>query len=196
MRPGGVIVVCRPVRFVDLYNLYRVARNAAFSRLAAKSFRELGAGSVLEMPILIQGPERISIGRRVVLGAGCWLYTDGPQALLEIGDETRMSGQCVISAADHVRLGRAVLLGRNVYIADHNHGTALADVPVFAQPLEGIRPVSVGDGAWIGQNSVVLAGVTVGAGAVIGANSVVLDDVPARCVAVGAPARVVRELDG
>jgi acetyltransferase-like isoleucine patch superfamily enzyme len=38
-------------------------------------------------------------------------------------------------------------------------------------------------------------GVTIGAGAVIGANAVVLEDVPARAVAVGAPARVVRRLD-
>jgi acetyltransferase-like isoleucine patch superfamily enzyme len=181
---------------MDLYNLYRVARNAAFSRLAARSFRDFGEGSVLEAPILVQGAERISIGRKVVVGANSWLYTDGPEALLEIGEETRMSGHCVLSAAHHVRLGRAVLLGRNVYIADHNHGTAAPDLPILAQPLEGIRPVLIGDGAWIGQNCVILGGVTVGAGAVVGANSVVLDDVPPRSVAVGAPARVVRGLDG
>jgi acetyltransferase-like isoleucine patch superfamily enzyme len=184
------------VTFIDLYNLYRVARNAAFSRLAAKSFRDFGKGSILEAPILVQGAERISIGRKVVVGANSWLYTDGPEALLEIGEETRMSGHCVLSAARHVRLGRAVLLGRNVYIADHNHGTAAADLPILAQPLEDIKPVFIEDGAWIGQNCVILGGVTVGAGSVVGANSVVLDDVPPRSVAVGAPARVVRELDG
>jgi acetyltransferase-like isoleucine patch superfamily enzyme len=51
------------------------------------------------------------------------------------------------------------------------------------------------EGAWLGQNVVVGPGVTIGRGAVIGANSVVLSDVPARSVAVGSPATVVRILD-
>jgi acetyltransferase-like isoleucine patch superfamily enzyme len=99
-----------------------------------------------------------------------------------------------VSAVEHVRIGRSVLLGRNVYIADHNHGISDPDLPILAQELEGVRPVSIGDGAWLGQHSVILPGVTIGAGAVVGANSVVLHDVPARTVAVGAPALVVREL--
>ena len=58
-----------------------------------------------------------------------------------------------------------------------------------------IAPVAIGDGAWLGQNAVVLSGVTVGRGAVVAANAVVLDDVPPRSVAAGVPARIVRELD-
>jgi acetyltransferase-like isoleucine patch superfamily enzyme len=53
--------------------------------------------------------------------------------------------------------------------------------------------VLIEDGAWLGQNSVIL-GATIGAGAVVAANSVVLEDVPPRTVAAGAPAKVVREL--
>jgi acetyltransferase-like isoleucine patch superfamily enzyme len=180
--------------FLDLYNRCRAARNSIFSRLVARSFLEFGAHSVIETPALIHGAGRISIGRDVLVGSDSWLHTRGTQSLLEIGDGTRISGHCVISAVEHVRIGRSVLLGRHVYIADHNHGTADPDLPILAQELEGIRPVVIGDGAWLGQHSVILAGVSVGAGAVVGANSVVLDDVPARTVAVGAPARVVREL--
>jgi acetyltransferase-like isoleucine patch superfamily enzyme len=44
-------------------------------------------------------------------------------------------------------------------------------------------------------NCVVTGGVTVGDRAVIGANSVVTQDVPAGSIAVGAPAKVVREID-
>jgi acetyltransferase-like isoleucine patch superfamily enzyme len=155
----------------------------------------LGGESVIELPVTIHGASRIVIGDRVYVGPGSWLFTQGEDALLEIGDGTRMSGMCVLSAVRTVRLGRSVLLGRNVYIADHNHGSADPEVPIADQELEKIAPVTIEDGAWLGQNAVILSGVTVGAGAVVGANSVVLDDVPPRTVAVGAPAKVVRHLD-
>jgi acetyltransferase-like isoleucine patch superfamily enzyme len=58
-----------------------------------------------------------------------------------------------------------------------------------------IAPVTIEDGAWLGQNAVILTGVTVGRGAVVGANSLVLEDVPQWTLAVGAPAKVVRQLD-
>ena len=63
------------------------------------------------------------------------------------------------------------------------------------QGLARIEPVRVDDGAWLGQGVVVLPGVTIGARSVIGANSVVTSDIPERCIAVGAPAKVIRTLD-
>jgi acetyltransferase-like isoleucine patch superfamily enzyme len=64
----------------------------------------------------------------------------------------------------------------------------IADLP--PRPEE-IRPVKICKNAWIGNGSVILKGVTVGEGAIIGANSVVVTDIPAYCVAMGNPARVV-----
>jgi acetyltransferase-like isoleucine patch superfamily enzyme len=72
----------------------------------------------------------------------------------------------------------------------HPRDTAerIADLP--PRPEE-IKPVRVGRYAWIGQNAFILKGVTIGEGAVIGVNSVVVTDIPAYCVAMGNPARVV-----
>jgi acetyltransferase-like isoleucine patch superfamily enzyme len=58
-------------------------------------------------------------------------------------------------------------------------------------PAEEIRPVRISKHCWIGQNSFILKGVTIGEGAVIGVNSVVVTDIPAFTVAMGNPARVV-----
>jgi acetyltransferase-like isoleucine patch superfamily enzyme len=182
-------------RWLALYRWTRLARSMLFSRMVAGSFMEFGSDSVIELPVTIHGESRIAIGSNVYIGPGSWLFTRGEEALLEIGDGTRMSGMCVVSAVSRVRLGRSVLLGRNVYIADNNHGSSDASVPIADQELEKIAPVTIEDGAWLGQNTVILSGVTVGAGAVVGANSVVLEDVPPRAVAVGAPAKVVRWLD-
>jgi acetyltransferase-like isoleucine patch superfamily enzyme len=130
----------------------------------------------------------------VYVGPGSWLLAIGPGSRLHIGDGTGMSGYCVLSAALEVNVGHDVLMGRNVHVADHRHGIGTSGMPIRNQPLEDTRPVSIGDGCWLGQNVVVLPGVTIGAGAVVGANSVVRDDVPPGTVAAGAPARVVREL--
>lgn len=64
----------------------------------------------------------------------------------------------------------------------------IADMP--PRPEE-IKPVRICKSAWIGQNAFILKGVTVGEGAVVGVNSVVVSDIPAYSVAMGNPARVV-----
>jgi acetyltransferase-like isoleucine patch superfamily enzyme len=183
------------VNSADTHSLYRRARDRAFSLAMRSSFESLGPRSRLSLPIQLEGTRRIAVGNHVYLGPGCWLLTHEPGGHLEIGDGTSIAGYCVLSAAMSVHIGRKVLFARNVYIADHRHGFERDEVPVLEQEIADMRPVVVEDGAWLGQNVTILPGVTIGRGAVVGAGSVVRDDVPPRCIAVGAPARVVRELD-
>ena len=56
-------------------------------------------------------------------------------------------------------------------------------------------PVIIGNNVWIGGNVNVLPGVTIGDNVVIGAGSVVTKDIPANCVAVGNPCRVIRKIN-
>ena len=170
------------------------ARAKAFTALCAGAFDAFGQGSTLQLPIRLQGEERIRVGSGVFVGAGAWLQTldDGR---LEIGDGCSFAGLDVLSAAMSITIGPRVLFARNVYIADHRHAFTDGALAVLDQPIEQVAPVEVGAGAWLGQNVVVGPGVRIGRGAVVGANSVVLSDVPDRAVAVGAPARVVRDLE-
>jgi len=171
-------------------------RAKAFSLASGGAFESFGRRTVLELPVRLAGERRIRIGSDVYVGAGSWLQTldgHGDDVALELGDGTSISGNCVLSAAKSVRLGRSVLLARGVYISDHIHAYDDTTRPVLEQGLARIDPVEIGDGAWLGQNVVVCPGVRIGRGAVVGANSVVLEDVPDFSLAVGAPARVVRE---
>lgn len=173
------------------------ARAHARTILMRPAFGALGQRSVLMPPVRINGEDRIWIGDRVFVGPEGFLNVideDGRRGSIVIGDGTQMTAACTLSSVESVTLGDRVLMARGVYIADHGHSFADPDRAVLEQGLDRIAPVTVGDGAWLGQNVFVGPGVSIGAGAVVGANSVVTSDVPARGVAVGAPARVVRRL--
>jgi acetyltransferase-like isoleucine patch superfamily enzyme len=173
-------------------------RGHLFSRGAAGAFAGFGARSVLQPPVNIVGADRIRIGSRVWVGPSCWLHALSEQTgdvALELGDGTSLAGNCTIAAAASIRLGAHVLVARGVYVADHSHAFADRERPIILQGIDRIAPVVIEDGSWLGENVVVCPGVRIGRNAVVGANSVVTRDVPDHCVAVGAPARVIRRLD-
>ena len=60
---------------------------------------------------------------------------------------------------------------------------------------EAARPIVIGANVWLGGGVIVCPGVTIGDNSVIGAGSVVTKDIPAHSLAVGNPARVIRQLD-
>jgi len=174
-------------------------RDKAFAALVFRpTFAAFGPGSVIQLPVRLSGEGHVCVGADVFVGAGSWIQVlerDAPTGVdpeIVIGDGTSIAGSCVLSAACSIHVGRRVLMARNVYVADHGHAFADIGAAVLDQGLRDIRPVVIGDGAWLGQNVFVAPGVSIGRGAVIGANSVVLSDVPDHAIAVGAPTRIVR----
>ncbi|TDT27498.1 maltose O-acetyltransferase [Streptomyces sp. BK208] len=90
-----------------------------------------------------------------------------------------------------ITIGEDCQIGPNVQLLTPTH-------PLEPGPrrdkLEAARPIVIGDNVWLGGGAIVLPGVTIGDNAVIGAGAVVTKDVPANVVAVGNPARPVRNL--
>lgn len=120
------------------------------------------------------------------------------QPSIVIGNNVSMNFDCHIGAINEIRIGNNVLMGSKVFITDHAHGNGLADeisIPPNKRPLNSKGPVIIEDNVWIGEGVVVLPNVHIGYGSVIGANAVVTKDIPARSVAGGVPARVLRSLD-
>ena len=87
-----------------------------------------------------------------------------------------------------------MLIAAYSYIVGGGHGFSRTDDPIIEQGriAEGIF---IKDGAWIGAGVIVQDGVTVGEDTIVGAGAVVAGDLPAKAVAVGLPARVVRMRD-
>jgi acetyltransferase-like isoleucine patch superfamily enzyme len=190
-RTGGTLTLAA-VR--ELRRLYA----HTYTRCSAGAFAGFGRRSVLQPPVSVTGAEAIRIGSGVWVGAGCWLHSlsaDATDVVLELGDGTNLAGNCTLAAASSISIGAHVLLARGVYIADHSHAFADRERPIILQGIDRIAPVVLDDGCWLGQNVVVCPGARIGRNAVVGANSVVTRDVPDFCVAVGAPARVIRRLD-
>lgn len=115
---------------------------------------------------------------------------------IEIGAGSEIGERCRISIANHLRIGKKVLLSPNVYITDCDHAYEDIEKAVLEQGIVQDRNcVEIKDGTYVGINSVIIGNVTIGIHCVIGANSVVTRSIPDYCVAVGCPARVIKKYD-
>ncbi len=162
-------------------------------------FGALGRHSVICFPWnTIFNEQYIRIGEATMFGPQITLSAGmipGQQMVsdpvISVGDRCLFGKGSGIVAHLSVTIGHDVWTGHHVYITDQNHGYADRDRPISQQVMPE-RPVSIGDGSWLGHGTVVLPGSTIGRHVVIGANSVVTGDIPDFSVAAGVPARVIR----
>ncbi len=120
-------------------------------------------------------------------------FRDLPHAFIKIGKGTFVGESVVIRGQGGVTIGDSVLIAPLAKVLAVNHVFTDLTRPIIEQGITG-QGIVIEDGAWIGAGAVVLDGVRIGRNAVVGANAVVTKDVPAYSVAVGSPARVVRDL--
>ena len=114
------------------------------------------------------GGDHIRFGHRVFINANC---TFQPAGGVEIGDD--------------VFIGSDVKFYTTIHPIDPEERTA---------GKASVRSIKIGKKVWIGGGAIILPGVEIGEGTTIGAGSVVTRSIPARCVAVGSPCRVIRQL--
>jgi serine acetyltransferase len=116
--------------------------------------------------------------------------------VVTIGDRTLIGQGSYIVGHFCIQIGDDIQTGPYVYITDQNHTYTDPDVPIGRQwPVES--SVSIGSGSWLGTGVIVLPGARIGRNVAVGAGSVVVGELPDHCVAVGVPARVVKQyVDG
>lgn len=146
------------------------------------------------------------IGKHFRSGKHLWLeaVTDyGGQKLhptIVIKDNVSLNDFNHIGAVNYVEIGNHVLFGSKCYVTDHNHGIYSGDegqsdpdIPPAGRPLTSDKKVIIEDNVWLGDNVTVLPGVTIGKGSIIGSNAVVSKSIPPYSIAVGIPARVIKQ---
>jgi acetyltransferase-like isoleucine patch superfamily enzyme len=133
---------------------------------------------------------RLEIGRWVHIGDGNSLRCH--EGSLRIGDKVVLGNLNTVNCYLDVEIGAATIVADWVYVTDFDHVIDDVRVPMKDQGIVK-SPVRIGPDCWVGVKVTVLRGTRVGRGSVLGANAVVRGDVPDWSVAVGTPARVVRD---
>ena len=144
------------------------------SSILDKLLGSRGENTWVSAPIYVDYGENIHLGRNVEINMGCTLLDCN---CITIGDYTG--------------------IGPGVHIYTVFHPTSPSERMPQGSTFwrSQTAPVTIGRNVWIGGGSIILPGVTIGDGSTIGAGSVVTRDIPANCVAVGNPCKVIRYLD-
>jgi maltose O-acetyltransferase len=107
------------------------------------------------------------------------------------GENVYFNVNCVVLDVMPVKLGNNVFCGPDVQIYTATHPLNA----IYRRSKENAEPITIGDDCWIGGGAIICPGVTIGKGCVIGAGAVVTHDIPDNSLAVGVPARVIRQLN-
>lgn len=129
----------------------------------------------------------VILGDRVEVGSGTQIVAQNGR--IEIGNDVFIAGLCIIAAADGITIGPETMIAEMVCVRDHDHDP---DAPPRSGRVVS-TPVSVGARVWLASKSSIVRGGQVGDDSVIGAHAVVNRPIGSGVVAVGVPARVVRE---
>ncbi|HEX5283185.1 MAG TPA: acyltransferase [Bryocella sp.] len=183
---------------------WRQTRYEICERLSVAFFRypvlrsmctSVGKRLQMEQIPSISGAVKVYIGDDVYLSgslnvAGGRIF-DNPE--LRIGNRTFIGSKCIFAVARLIEIGDDVLIASGCSLSDYSGHPLDPDnraAGVQVAP-EDVRPVRIGNKAWLGRGAIVLPGVTIGEGAVVGAAAVVTKDVPPGHICVGNPGRLL-----
>lgn len=158
----------RARRLEERYNTSAPEDDAGRRAILEELLGSVGAGTVIRPPF------RCDYGTNLHIGAGSFANF----------------GLVALDVAA-IRIGDHVQMGPNVQLLTPTHPL---DPDLRRAGWEAAEPITIGDNVWLGGGVIVLPGVSIGADTVVGAGAVVPRDLPSGVVAVGNPARVVRQL--
>ncbi len=167
--PDNARIARRAVQLADAYHRAAIADEGAARPLLEQLLGTLGEGAFIKPPLYVDYGENIHLGAR-----------------------SFVNYNLVALDVVAITIGEDCQIGPNVQLLTPTH-------PIDPGPrrdkLEAAEPITIGDNVWLGGGVIVCPGVTIGDNSVIGAGSVVTRDIPSNVVAVGNPARVIREIE-
>ncbi len=167
--PDNARIARRAVQLADAYHRAAIADEGAARPLLEQLLGTLGEGAFIKPPLYVDYGENIHLGAR-----------------------SFVNYNLVALDVVAITIGEDCQIGPNVQLLTPTH-------PIDPGPrrdkLEAAEPITIGDNVWLGGGVIVCPGVTIGDKSVIGAGSVVTRDIPPNVVAVGNPARVIREIE-
>lgn len=155
----------------------------------------INEGSFIDnISIIIHGNNnRITIGKNCRIGPDCKIRIDGDCISVEIGDSTTFTRNVELCAQEN---GTKITMGSNCMLSNSIVIRTSDSHPIFDMNNMRINPagnVIIEDNVWIAPNSKIMKCAVIGHGAIIGSDTTVSKYVPANCLYVGRPGKVVKE---
>jgi acetyltransferase-like isoleucine patch superfamily enzyme len=165
---------------------------------------------------IVNRGRKISIGDNVVVERDVVLRVDTERSYITIGEDSYLSSHATLNTFDGwiamgsnctvnsyailyghggLRIGNDVRIAPQAMIMPMNHIFDDLHVPIWKQGIQA-KGIKIEDDVWLGSGSIVLDGVTIGKGSVIGAGAVVTKNIPPYSIALGVPAKVIKERKG
>ena len=156
---------------------------------------------------------KVSIGDNSMVG--CSFVFESDEGEISVGNNSYIGGGTTLISRNNISIGNNVTIAWGCTLYDHNSHSLdyierQKDIErqnndyrngrnfIYSKDWSVVKskPIIIEDNAWIGFDSVILAGVTVGEGSIIGARSVVRHNVEPWTVVAGNPAVVIKRLRG
>jgi acetyltransferase-like isoleucine patch superfamily enzyme len=154
-----------------------------------------GRGVVIDRLPFVTGHVEIHVGNHCWIGGNVSIMSgrmmDRPMLVLQ--DHAELGWGVSIAVSKEVIIEEYARVSYDCRIADSDGHPREADLRARNAQVHprDVRPVRIGKYAWVGNGSHIMKGVTIGEGAIIGANSVVISDIPPYSLALGNPAEVL-----
>ena len=184
-RSSSIFVSKRMNVFLDKNSVVDINENTTL--ILNKAYCDTAKRS-LDGKIVINDGGELNVKGHFTIYEGCDIHIH-EGAVLSFGGNTYLNTQVKINCTNSIKIGNDCAISDYVQILDSDFHT----ITFEDKTLKVSDAVCIGDHVWIGRSAIILKGVTIGDGAIIGAGSVVTKSIPPRCLAVGNPARVIKE---
>jgi acetyltransferase-like isoleucine patch superfamily enzyme len=196
--PGLVGIGLRALVYRTLMHIDGIVAIEDGVRIRFADNVRLGKGVYLDHGVYLHAcPGGITIGDESMVMKNAILHVYNfrnlPHSHITVGRRSLIGESCILRGQGGITIGDDVYLGTLVQILAVNHVFYDTTRPISMQGITA-QGISIGDGSWIGSGAIILDGVRIGRNVVVGAGAVVTRDVPDYCIAVGNPARVIRNL--
>lgn len=154
------------------------------------------AGKVngLSLKVIFRGSNNL-----VEIGSDCWfhdhynkVFIAGDNNRVSIGDKTTFDKNVLLVACE----GTSISIGEDcMFAADVTIRTS-DQHPIYnnrGERLNFAKDIEIGDHVWLGAKTVIMKGVHIGSGSMVGFGSYVTKSLSSDSLAVGCPARVIKE---
>ena len=192
--PGAFGLVLRMKLYPRL--LGKVGKNVTFGQnvvLRHPHKIEIGDNVVIDDNVVLDAKGQDNLG--IVLGNGVFIgrntILNCKNGAIIFEDNVNMGFNCQIFSASSVKLGKNALIAAYCYFIGGTHTFGSLDVSPLEQKRQS-EGINIKENIWIGSNVQVLDGVTIGRDCVIGTSAVVNSDIPDYSIAVGIPAKAIR----